>query len=110
MTLAELKEKVQNILDELEENGKFFERVGIRTQDIPFEIGPIDHVSHRWDNGDDTGEELSGICVTDFCDVEEHFNGGYFGKYTAIIGGDFSEYGEDLGEIVLQNAEVICIL
>lgn len=117
MTVAELKEKVQSILNKLEDEGKFFDRIGIRTQCVPFELGAIDHISHRWDDGYDTGEELPGLCVTGLFDadervVEEHLNGQYSatGEYTAIIGGDFAEYGEDLGELILDNAEVICTL
>lgn len=117
MTVVELKEKVQSILDELESDGKCFDRIGIRTQDVPFELGVIEHISHRWDDGCDTEEELPGLCVTDLFDpdervVEEHLNGQYSaaGGYTAIVGGDFVEYGEDLGELILNNAEVICIL
>ena len=36
-----------------------YEYIGVRVQDVPFTLGPINHNSHRWDNGDDTGEDLT---------------------------------------------------
>ena len=35
---------------------------------------------------------------------------GYFGDHIAIIGGNNMEYGEDLGEIIIKNAEVMEVL
>lgn len=40
------------------------ETFGIRTQEIPFELGKIYHRSYVWDRGDVTDEELNGICAT----------------------------------------------
>lgn len=38
--------------------------VAIRTQEESFDLGCINHVSHVWDDGDDTGIELDGISAT----------------------------------------------
>lgn len=85
-----------------------YEYIGIRVQEQPFELGKLDHVSHRWDNGDDTGEELNGISTIDANKADLACI--YYGNYIALIGGDSIEYGEDYGEIVIRDPVVIEIL
>lgn len=31
-----------------------YEYIGIRVQEVPFELGEMSHLSHVWDDGDDT--------------------------------------------------------
>ena len=59
----EMIEKAREIVEEMELDSKYG-YIGIRVQEEPFELGEMDHVSHVWDNGDDTGVELSGVCAT----------------------------------------------
>ena len=85
--------------------------IGVRVQPVPFELGPIDHVSHVWIDGEETDEELDGICACAIDDLK-HVNAynEYFGDHVAVIGGNLEGFGEDEGEIILSDAEVIAIL
>lgn len=86
-----------------------FEHIGIRVQDdYTFELGMLNHVSHIWDDGDDTGEELPGVCVIR-ADRAELANT-YYGDHIAIIGGNHIEYGEDDGELIVSDPVVIEVL
>lgn len=101
-----IKTRAQDLLDE-------YEYVGLRVQEEPFELGALDHVSHIWVDGDDTGEELDGVCVLTL--TSEIFDwtklaGAYFGSHAAIIGGFRASYGEDLGEIIIEDPEVTEII
>lgn len=103
---AAVAEKILQVVEEYPGN------TGVRIQTRPFAIGPVDHVSHRWIDGEETDEELSGISVLSTGDIDTLTRQArsYHGKHVAIIGGGLSEYGEDIGEIILKDAEVICIL
>jgi len=90
----EMIEKAREIVEEMELDSKYG-YIGIRVQEEPFELGEMDHVSHIWDNGDDTGVELDGICV---CSLDRLGVNNYFGDHVAIICGNEAEYGEDDGE------------
>lgn len=103
---AELKEQIKAIA---EENHPYYSVIAIRVQEVPFEMGSIDHVSHIWDDGEDTGEELpgvSGIMVS----LMQCAQGEYPGDHIAVIGGRCYEAGEDAGEVIIEDAEVIAIL
>lgn len=87
--------------------------VGIRIQDgIQFEAGPLDHVSHVWIDGDDTGEELPGVCAISADDIGVLCRNAkfYAGDHVAIVVGDVSGMGEDPAEVIFTNAEVWQVL
>lgn len=108
MTVAELKEMIDNNDWDIE-YGKF----GIRIQELPFELGAMDHNSMVWVDGEETDEELDGVCAIDLDspEVVEALNGnGYFGSYIALIASDSYEYGFDSGEVILKDAEVLYII
>lgn len=110
MTVEELKGLAEKYTDR-------YQYVGVRTQEEPFELGEIDHVSSVWVDGDETTSELNGLSATDIhssalrmhtdCDPRYGF---YFGDHKAIIAGDFAEYGEDLGEIIISDPVVVEIV
>lgn len=103
---ADMIQEIKAVADELEYN-----YIGVRIQEEPFEIGAIDHLSHVWDDGDDTGVELDGICAIDVARLDlANRNGEYFGGHSAIICGSCADYGADLGEIIIQDAEVVKII
>lgn len=111
MTINDIKEMItENDWD------FYYERIGIRIQEQPFTLGEIDHVSHIWIDNEDTEEELGGICAIDINDINSHIVNDmlrgrrYFGGHIALIGGDLDECGEDVGEIILKNAEVLYII
>lgn len=102
-------EMIKNIKKVAEEMGLSwdYEFVGVRVQEQDFELGTIEHLSHVWDNGDDTGVELDGICV---CSLDRLGVNNYFGDHVAIICGNEAEYGEDDGEIIIRDAEVVKVI
>ena len=95
-----------------------YDHIGIRTQDVPFELGTLDHASHVWENGKDTGVELSGVSVTSLDSEAAKMHTGeaaigkgfYAGEHVALIGGTLDTYGEDAGEMILKNPEVLRVL
>lgn len=108
----EMIEKVKAAI-EADEKHEIF---AIRTQDVPFEVGRIDHKSLVWIDGEMTDEELDGISATviDTNDIERSLNRhnreGYDGEHIAILAGGCSMPGEDAGEIIMETPDVIAIL
>ena len=108
----EMIEKVKAAIEADEKRETF----AIRTQDVPFEAGRIDHKSLVWIDGEMTDEELDGISATviDTNDIERslnrHSREGYDGGHIAILAGSYSVPGEDAGEVVMENPDVIAIL
>lgn len=101
----EMIDRVKAAADELFYD---YEIIGIRVQSVPFELGEMDHRSHVWVDDNETDEELDGVSVIRADHAELAKN--YFGDHVAIIVGNAYTYGEDLGEIVLEDAEVYEIL
>lgn len=85
-----------------------YEYIGIRVQEVPFEVGEMSHLSHIWDDGEDTGVELSGICA--LSGEYAHRASSYYGDHIAIVAGNSAEYGEDIGEIIISDAVVLEVL
>lgn len=106
MMSAEMIENIKKIAEEMELSWNY-EFVGVRVQEQEFELGTIEHLSHVWDNGDDTGVELDGICV---CSLDRMGVNNYFGDHVAIICGNEAEYGEDDGELIIRDAEVVKVI
>lgn len=98
-TLAALKKALAKHKDE-------YDAVAIRVQESPFELGRIDHISHIWDDNDDTGVELDGICASKSI-IECQC---YYGEHVAILGSNKFEYGEDADEVIMQDAQVLEIV
>ena len=102
----EMIKRAKELADELFYD---FECIGIRVQDgIPFELGNLDHTSKVWDNGEETNIDLDGVCIIGINDIENIK--AYYGDHAAVVVGDTCEYGEDQGELVIKNAQVIEIL
>ena len=102
-------EMIKNIKKVAEEMGLSwdYEFVGVRVQEQDFELGTIEHLSHVWDNGDDTGVELDGMRV---CSLDRLGVNYYFGVHVAISCGNEAEYGEDDGELIIGGAEVVKVM
>ena len=77
--------------------------IGIRTQEMPFELGEMAHVSRVWEDGEETDAELPGVCVTSInsCVIPQ-----YYGEHIAIVCGNNVEYGEDVGELIITDPVV----
>ena len=106
MMNAEMIKNIKKVAEEMDLSWDY-EFVGVRVQEQEFELGTIEHLSHVWDNGDDTGVELDGICV---CKLDRLGVNQYFGDHVAIICGNEAEYGEDDGEIIIRDAEVVKVI
>ena len=98
---------IRSIIDEQEIDTRYG-YIGVRIQEQSFELGVIDHLSHIWDDGDDTEEELNGICAINVRDLELACE--YYGDHVAIIAGNSATYGEDVGEIIIEDAVVAAII
>lgn len=103
---TEMIEQARAIADELSMDYEVF---GVRVQDVPFTMGAMDHASHVWDNGDDTGEELDGVCAQDVKTLNKYHNV-YYGDYIAVVAGNDYSYGEDAGELIISDPVVVAIL
>lgn len=103
------RNEIRAIKDAADEMGLSwdYEFVGVRVQEREFDLGEIDHLSHVWDNGEDTGVALDGICA---CKLDRLGVNRYYGNHAAIICGNEAEYGEDDGEIIIRDAVVVKIL
>lgn len=107
MAKREAIENIINRIEEIRENSEY-EYIGVRVQENEFTKGEILDNSFVWVDGEMTDEELDGTCAVKLEDVE--LAKGYFGDHVAIIGGDSMEYGQDLGEIIIRDAEVLEVL
>lgn len=114
MKLTELKAIIDQVTDEHWGEYTYF---GIRTQYEPFEqLGKISHVSKVWDDGEETDEDLDGICATDVSGyairmhTEDFVEGSYFGDHIAILASNDADYGNDPDELVMKDAVVLHII
>lgn len=104
-------EMIANIRAIVEEMGleDEYEYIGVRVQEREFEIGAIDHVSRVWIDGDETNEELNGVCAT-MVDAISNLPYEYFGDHVAVVCGNSAEFGEDVGEIIIEDAIVAAVI
>lgn len=102
----EMKKAISNYIEENDLDLEYA-YIGLRVQYEPFELGEISHVSHIWEDNEDTGEELSGICATK---IERIGRIEYCGEHAALLVSDNAEYGEDDGELIMEDAKVVMIL
>ena len=103
-------EALKNIIDRIEEieNTYDYGYIGIRVSENEFTKGEILDNSFVWIDGEMTEEELDGTCAIMLKDA--NLANSYFGDHVAIIGSDSMEYGQDLGEIILRDAEVLEVI
>lgn len=107
MTKREAIESIMNRVEEIRENCGY-EIIGVRVQENEFIEGEILDNSFVWIDGEMTDEELDGTCAVKLEDAE--LAKGYFGEHVAIIVGESFTYGEDLGEIIIRDAEVLEVI
>lgn len=107
MKKKDVIKKVLGMIDEIK-NLYDFDYIGIRVSEFPFTKGEILGNSFVWVDGEMTEEELDGTCAIMLQDAI--LANAYYGDHVAIIGSDSMEYGQDLGEIILRDAEVLEVL
>lgn len=98
--------KIKAIVEELDLDWEYA-YVGVRVQEPEFVLGPVNHRSHVWVDGEETAAELPGLCA---CKLDRLGINDYFGDHIAIVCGNEAEYGEDDGEIIIRDAEVVAII
>lgn len=102
---AELIEKIRELEKEYSWD---YEQVCIRVQEVPFELGEMDHQSSVWVDGDETDEQLDGISTLSVKYAQNaEF---YFGDHLAIVAGNEYSYGQDAGEVIIRDPVVLEIL
>lgn len=95
-----------------------YDVVAVRSQDVPFQLGRMSHASNVWVDGEDTGEELPGLCATyaDQPGARMHasdysvYQGYYPGEHVAIVCGYRDECGRDEDEVIIYDPVVVEIL
>lgn len=103
---AEMIQRAKEIAEEL---SWAYEVVGVRVQEVPFELGEMNHVSKVWVDGDETEDDLDGVCAQAVNTLGKYDNQ-YFGDHIAIVVGNEYSYGEDPGEIIIRDPVVAAIL
>lgn len=103
-------EAIKNIINRIEEIKDAYDYgyIGIRVSENEFTKGEILDNSFVWIDGEMTDEELDGTCAIMLKDAK--LANSYVGDHVAIIGSDIMEYGQDLGEIILRDAEVLEVI
>lgn len=103
-------EAIKNVINRIEkiEDAYDYGYIGIRVSKNEFTEGEILDNSFVWVDGRMTDEELDGTCAIMLKDAK--LANSYFGNHVAIIGSDSMEYGQDLGEIILRDAEVLEVI
>ena len=117
--------KQEIILNELLKHNYEYEYYGIRTDNREYQVGDTVANSHAWDFENDReieDEFYNGACATgiaplwfDEDDMEAiekalEIQKDYRGAHQYLIAGGNADYGNDRGEIIIENAEVIAIL
>lgn len=122
----------KEIYEVIKENERNYCVFGIRTCDECLSIGDTASDSYNWDDEKDESEweRLDGACATGFGylwlvndpteeDIAEDvatiekamkINAAYRGKYTYLVAGMNSQYGNDEAEEIIERATVIAII
>jgi len=106
--------KINEILSQAKINNE--DAIGIRIvddyyDDYDLKIGDKLGVSYVWFDGDYTDEKLNGVSAISFdAKLEDVTFKGYIGKKILVINGSIEGYGEDEGEIIVADAEIIDII
>lgn len=109
--------KLEKILSVIESYDGSAEAFGLRSDDRQIQIGEIFPVSRVWDDGKATEEMLDGTSVTGFRYAEDaakaldlQMSVYNYGQPLYLVAGSVNSYGEDEGEYILEDAEVLAIL
>jgi hypothetical protein len=107
------QKQIEKILDEAKEVAEelecSYECFGLRVIPEGYTVGSGDilNPSYNWDDGENTGELLAGTSAIELIGDYSNNLVQYCGAQIALIAGDDAGYGEDCGEILIDNAEVL---
>lgn len=109
--------KLEKILSVIESYDGSAEAFGLRSDDREMQVGEIFPASRAWEDGEATEDLLDGTSVTGFRYAEDAakaldlqlsiYN---YGQPLYLVAGNVNSYGEDAGEYILEDAEVLAIL
>lgn len=111
MTKIEAIENILSRIDEIKDKYVYeygYGYIGVRVQENEFTDGEALDNSYIWIDGEITDEELDGTCAIKLDEAKLASN--YFGDHVAIVGGDRTSYGSDLGELIIRNAKVLEVI
>lgn len=106
-------------IDKIKKNyTKYLQRypyVGIRVvapgyDDYMSQIGETAVNSYRWEDGNQTDEQLDGASAINIDSRDNIDSGAYYGRRILVLGSDHIEYGEDVNEIVMRDAKILEII
>lgn len=107
--------KIRQIMEDDDDYADF----GLRVIHDGHEVKAGDKLgnSHRWEDGKRTDEELDGVSAIEVKPgkidqaMRDINNGGYLplGKQVALVKGEKTAWGEDAGEAVIKDAEVVAV-
>jgi len=109
-SMAKIRKALESI--DLEEMGMEYAYIGIRVQEEAYgaKVGEaVDHCSKVWIDGDETDEELDGVCAMNASQLG-CVGCEYFGNVVLVLGADRVDYGEDAGEIIMQDATILAVI
>ncbi len=105
--------KMAEIATEHKNKDYDYDCIGIRAQEVPASVGEIiDHCSLIWDDGEQTDEELIGVCAIDINQCVSRNSNKYLsypGEYVLVLGCNRADGGEDIGEIIMVNPVVLAV-
>jgi hypothetical protein len=112
----ELKKAINTIIPE--EDIEDYDAIALRWDDREFKIGEEIPVSKVWVDGDETDDYLEGTSTIGLQTYDDGWIAGAkvslmsYRNYPNIylVAGDIAELGEDDGELVLSNCEVLAKL
>jgi len=98
--------------DAIKEALQNYDHVGLRTVEKPIK-GPLKN-SSVWNDGKPSNKKLNGVSATDVNDKTSRIehgltkeSGSYHGPYTYVLGSDRADHGEDRGEKIMHNPEIL---
>ncbi len=93
-----------------------YEYIGVRVQEETYGLSvgdTVEHKSKHWIDGEMTEEYTRGVCAisAEYARIRSIGDfGGYPGKTILVLGSNYAEGGEDIGEIVLVDPVVLDII
>lgn len=84
----------------------YWDKVGVRSVEHPRYFLSE---SRHWDDGVRTRKKIGGTSAVSASDdaVARQFSGEYPGDFKAVLGSDIADWGDDIGEIVMRNPELV---
>lgn len=108
-----MQEFIQEFVNSVVSRFTQYEYIGIRFDDAKFSVGEVIYdVSRRWEDGEPTEDLLEGLSAIDASrrDLAKLCQDYWWcGDYVYILGAYTATWGEDIGEIVLKEPEVLWV-